>query len=71
MCNKLNTSIGSTMPVYVMPHSAQGKFVEQISPFEFNVLRRLRQLRNEGATIAVVQLSEMGPKVCKVGKPEG
>ena len=38
---------------------------------EYQVIRRLRQLQNEGAPRAIVELGERGPQVCKVGKPEG
>ena len=68
MCN---TNIAGSMPVYVVSQTPKPDFTETITKQEYNVLRRMRQLRNEGGRIAVIELSEKGPKVCKVGKAEG
>jgi len=59
------------MPVYVKSQTARPVFTEEITKQEFNIIRRMRQLKNEGAKITVIELSEAGPKVCKVGKAEG
>ena len=73
MCFKIksNTSIAGTMPVYVTSTTKRLVFTEEISKKEFNALRRMRQLKNQGAKTVVIELSEVGPRVCTVGKPEG
>lgn len=38
---------------------------------EYQIIYRLRQLRNNGAKLALIELCERGPRVIPVGKPEG
>lgn len=67
---KNNTSIAGVIPAYVTSTTTQAGFSAEITKQEYNAIRRMRQLKNQGKPIVIIELSERGPRVCKL-KPEG